>query len=145
MIGVLGGLIDTDTIRVNRVNFERRTVEVRMELEARMRAVGNLDARASARMFEHPMIAHFERMGATGLMRLSDFTTSRELHRTRLYNDTFRPLGIEYLVSVSTPIGRGARSRWYSHGSTATLTNVSFVSYASSCRTSHRPTATPSP
>jgi hypothetical protein len=42
-------------------------------------------------------------------MRLSDFTTSRELHRTRLYNDTFRPLGIEYLVSVSTPIGRGAQ------------------------------------
>jgi hypothetical protein len=63
MIGALGGLIDTDTISVNRVNFEPRTVEVRMELEATMRAVGNLDTRANARMFEHPMIAHSERTG----------------------------------------------------------------------------------
>ncbi len=74
-----------------------------------MGAVADFDRHASACMFEHPMIAHSERTGATGVMQLLDFTTSRELHRTRLDNETFRPLGIEYLVSASTPIDRGAQ------------------------------------
>jgi DNA-binding CsgD family transcriptional regulator len=109
MIGVLGGLIDTDTISFNRVNFEQRKVEVLMEPEATMRSISDFDLHASAVMREHPLIAHSENTGATGVMRLSDFTTSRELHRTRLYSETFRPLGIEYLVSASTPIERGVQ------------------------------------
>jgi DNA-binding CsgD family transcriptional regulator len=109
MVGVLANLVDADTISFNRVNFEQSRVAVLMEPEATMRAIGDFDTRASAAMREHPLIAHSERTGATGVMRLSDFTTSRELHRTRLYNETFRPLGIEYLVSGSTPIDRGTQ------------------------------------
>jgi DNA-binding CsgD family transcriptional regulator len=109
MIGLLDDLIDADTISFNRVNFEQRKVAVEMAPEAMLHSISDFDMHASAVMKEHPLIAHSERTGTTGVMRLSDFTTSRELHRTRLYNETFRPLGIEYLVSASTPIDRGVQ------------------------------------
>ncbi len=44
----------------------------------------------------------------TTVIRLSDFLTRRELHKTAIYNDVYKSLGVEYQVVV--PISFGAPS-----------------------------------
>ena len=38
-----------------------------------------------------------------GALRISDFLTRRELHRTRLYDVNFRPVGVEQALEVDVP------------------------------------------
>jgi DNA-binding CsgD family transcriptional regulator len=45
---------------------------------------------------------------STTVIRLSDFVSRRELHKTAIYNDLYRSLGVEYQVVV--PISFGAPS-----------------------------------
>lgn len=45
---------------------------------------------------EHPLVAHYRRTGDGGAFKLSDFLTRRQLHRLRLYDEIYRPLGCEH-------------------------------------------------
>ena len=49
---------------------------------------------------EHPMCHRHETTGDFRALRLSDFTTTRALHRTRIYAQWFRPLGVEQQLTV---------------------------------------------
>ncbi len=121
MFGVLEGLVNADTMSFNRVNFEQSRGAVLMEPAPTLRALSDLNDRARANVREHPMIVQSERTGATAVMRTSAFTTSHELHRTRLYDETFRPLRIDYLVSEATPIDCACSGRDSVHAQVSRL------------------------
>ncbi len=52
---------------------------------------------------EHPILAHFERSRRGGAVKLSDFFGRRHFHRQRLYQEFFRPAGIEHQISIALP------------------------------------------
>lgn len=49
---------------------------------------------------EHPTCHRHETTGDFRALRLSDFTTTRALHRTRIYAQWFRPQGVERQLTV---------------------------------------------
>jgi hypothetical protein len=51
---------------------------------------------------EHPLCLQ-QREGHFEAMKLSDFLAQRELHRTWVYDNWFRPLGIEHQLEVAIP------------------------------------------
>jgi DNA-binding CsgD family transcriptional regulator len=55
-----------------------------------------------ALQLEHP-VCHRHQQGFFEALKLSDFLTQRELHRTRLYDRRHRPWGIEYEMCVAIP------------------------------------------
>lgn len=56
----------------------------------------------------NPMFRHVSSTGDASATRLSDFVSSDELHRTRLYVEVLAPLGLEYQVALSLPAKRPA-------------------------------------
>src|SRR5262245_45165899 len=52
---------------------------------------------------EHPVLAHFERSRHGGAAKLSDYFTRTHFRRLRLYQDFFRPAGIEHQISIALP------------------------------------------
>jgi DNA-binding CsgD family transcriptional regulator len=74
------------------------------ELYCRDYPVGALDPASLATAFhahwhEHPIITHFLRDGDTDPVMISDFLSTRELHRLGLYTDYLRPTAIEYQIA----------------------------------------------
>jgi DNA-binding CsgD family transcriptional regulator len=51
---------------------------------------------------EHPVCLRHQQ-GHVGALKLSDFVTRRQLHRTRLYDVWFRPCGVEHELNVPIP------------------------------------------
>jgi DNA-binding CsgD family transcriptional regulator len=51
---------------------------------------------------EHPLCRE-QRRGRFDALKLSDFHSRRELHRLEVYNDWFRPGGVEYELEVAIP------------------------------------------
>jgi len=56
----------------------------------------------------HPVLAHFERSRDGGAVKLSDFVGRARWHRLPLYQEFFRPAGIEHQMSIALP-SNGAR------------------------------------
>lgn len=52
---------------------------------------------------EHPLAAHFLRTGETSTLRMSDFISTRKLHRLELYNVIYEPLGTERQLAFTVP------------------------------------------
>ena len=52
---------------------------------------------------EHPVLLHFERSRHGGAAKLSDFLGERRYHRTRIYQEFFRPAGVEHQMSIALP------------------------------------------
>ena len=52
---------------------------------------------------EHPVIAHRVRTNDGQALTLSDFLTRNQFHRLALYNEFYRRLGVEYVISVVIP------------------------------------------
>ena len=51
---------------------------------------------------ESPLLKAYER-GKGSAVKYSDFLTQRQFRRTALYNEFFRPLGIEYRIAKGLP------------------------------------------
>jgi len=49
---------------------------------------------------DHPAFAYLQSGGAERFFRLNDFLTQRQVRQTGLYWDNFRPVGMEYQLSV---------------------------------------------
>jgi DNA-binding CsgD family transcriptional regulator len=49
---------------------------------------------------EHPICRHHARTFDWRAYALTDFTTTREFHRRRIYNEWFRPCGVEHELAV---------------------------------------------
>ena len=56
-----------------------------------------------AYMHEHPVINYCHTTRDGSARKISDFLSTSELHRTGLYNELYRPLGIEYQIAISIP------------------------------------------
>ena len=52
---------------------------------------------------ENPLIRYYEETGDGSARRFSDLVSLEELHRTRLYQDLYRRMGLEYQMSVTLP------------------------------------------
>ncbi|HUA35401.1 MAG TPA: helix-turn-helix transcriptional regulator [Candidatus Binataceae bacterium] len=57
------------------------------------------------RIHEHPTVSYQQSSGATNALRLSDFVSVRQFHQLGIYQDFYRKLKIERLLSVSFPDG----------------------------------------
>jgi DNA-binding CsgD family transcriptional regulator len=57
------------------------------------------------RIHEHPVINYQQSTGDTRALRLSDFVSQRRFHHLGIYQDFYRKLGIERMVSLSFPDG----------------------------------------
>jgi DNA-binding NarL/FixJ family response regulator len=51
--------------------------------------------------WQHPLIGHYARTGDGRARRISDFLTQRQLHRTDLYNNIYRHIGLEHQLAVT--------------------------------------------
>jgi DNA-binding CsgD family transcriptional regulator len=92
-------LIPVDTSAYNEVNLRERRVKIVIQPSAESFGVTNFIASARASMHEHPLIEYYARTFDSRALRLSDFM-SRRFRRSRLYNEIFRPIGIEHLVTI---------------------------------------------
>ncbi len=54
---------------------------------------------------QNPLLANVARTGDRRALRLSDFMTRRELHRTELYNYVYRWIPLEYQIGMPLPPG----------------------------------------
>jgi DNA-binding CsgD family transcriptional regulator len=57
-------------------------------------------------MHDHPVILHHQMTGDGEALRISDFISQRELHDTGLYQELYRPMGVEYQISLTLPTRR---------------------------------------
>jgi DNA-binding CsgD family transcriptional regulator len=52
---------------------------------------------------QHPLIGHYARTGDGSALRISDFLTRRQLHRTDLYNHIYKHIGLEHQLAITLP------------------------------------------
>ncbi len=76
-------------LRVDRTGDEDDAVEIDHEVAWR------------AMLEEHPLCSRYQEGPDT--IKLSDFLTHRELHRTWVYDNWFEPLGVEHELEVAIP------------------------------------------
>ncbi len=58
-------------------------------------------------MRQNPLVRHFEETGDTRTLMWSDFASLEELAETALYQEMFRPLGVESQMAVTLPAPPG--------------------------------------
>ncbi len=56
---------------------------------------------------ENPLIAHYVRTGDGQPVRFSDFLSAPRLHRLALYDQVYRPLGVEHQIAFVLPSAPG--------------------------------------
>lgn len=91
-------LVPSDVIVYNEWNLRRRRVQWLTRPE-------NFSFPGSERVFEdhaseHPIIKHYKRTRDDRAIRISDFFTQRQFHRTGLYNEFFKRMNLEHHISV---------------------------------------------
>jgi DNA-binding CsgD family transcriptional regulator len=93
-------LIDADSVGFNVVNLARQQLALELDPAISEFGSGDIESKAGAALDEHPLIAHFARTRESRALRLSDFVTRRQLHQRGFYQETLRPLRIEYLIAA---------------------------------------------
>jgi DNA-binding CsgD family transcriptional regulator len=74
---------------------------------------------------QHPTCAYRERTGSMDVMQFSDFLTLRQLHDLEIYQECFKPEGIEHLMSVPLPTAPGrTRVLMFSRGAGMSFTET---------------------
>jgi DNA-binding NarL/FixJ family response regulator len=56
---------------------------------------------------EHPVAVYYARSGTGPALKMSDFLTRQQFHATALYDEVFRPVHGEYVLSVPVPVPAG--------------------------------------
>jgi len=102
LLGELGRLVPAEVVAYNELDRVRRRdlllvvwpdeEDVEFEDDVIWRVI----------LEEHPLCLQ-QREGRFDAMKLSDFLTQRELHGTWVYDNWFRPLGIEHQLEVAIP------------------------------------------
>jgi DNA-binding CsgD family transcriptional regulator len=98
----LGRVVEADWIGYNELDRVRRRT-----LHATLRPGddeegGVLDEAGWKILEDHP-ICRSQARGDFRTLKLSDFLTQRELHRSQLYNDWLHPLGVEHELELAIP------------------------------------------
>lgn len=71
---------------------------------------GGLDALASY-IHQNPLVSHYAATGDGRALRISDFMTVSELHRTELYDYVYRHLDLEHQLAITLPAPRNGMDR----------------------------------
>jgi DNA-binding CsgD family transcriptional regulator len=98
----LGRLVQADWIGYNELDCVRRRMLFYVQRPGDQDAGDSLDAESWKLLEEHPICLQHER-GDFRTLKLSDFMTRRELRRTRLYDEWFKPYAIEYELELAIP------------------------------------------
>jgi DNA-binding CsgD family transcriptional regulator len=98
----LGRLVPADRIAYNELDLVRRRVLVEVARPSDDVLVTEDELVWRVLLEEHPICLRHQD-GNFSAMKLSDFLTQRELHRTWLYDNWFRPRGIEHELDVAIP------------------------------------------
>jgi DNA-binding CsgD family transcriptional regulator len=89
----VGGLVEADAVGWNEFDPETGRLDVLVIPDDGMsRDVGILESLAH----EHPLIVHLLRNPVSKPITISDFSGRRAFHRLELYNEFFKPHGIEH-------------------------------------------------
>jgi DNA-binding CsgD family transcriptional regulator len=97
ILSILSHLIPTEVSGYNEVN--PRHVRIAAVIEPN---VGDAQAFIT-HMHEHPLIRHYQQTNDGRVLKISDFLTQRQFHRLALYNEFFRPQGIEHQIALTLP------------------------------------------
>jgi DNA-binding CsgD family transcriptional regulator len=97
----LGGIVEADWVGYNELDCVRRRT-LFFTLRPGDADDEPLEGDSWEIVKDHPVCMAHER-GDFRTLKLSDFLTQRELHRTPLYNDWFRPSGVEYELELALP------------------------------------------
>jgi DNA-binding CsgD family transcriptional regulator len=94
--------IPADIVAYNEVNpsLHRAFFVSELDVEASLPgATGILERH----MHDNPIVVHAERTGDGSARKWSDFVTQRRMHATPLWNDLFRPFGVQHQMVVTLP------------------------------------------
>lgn len=94
-------LVACDTIAYSEINAARQRINYVVE-PASASFPGARDAFAE-HVGEHPIIRCHQVTGRHDVLKLSDFLTSRQLHRLGLYQEFFRRVDVEHLIVAPLP------------------------------------------
>lgn len=104
VIPQLGKLVGSDITSYNEVNPATREVAGFIDPDEFNLAM--LAATLERLMHDHPVIMHHQATGHGEALRISDFISQRELHDTGLYQELYRPMGVEFQISLTLPTRR---------------------------------------
>jgi DNA-binding CsgD family transcriptional regulator len=93
-------LIPADSVWWASCDYGRRRNEMASSDKRVGRAYETMQARWWELYDQHPLLEHRDRTGEGRAYRLSDFTSRRELRGLELYDEFFRPYGVEYSMSI---------------------------------------------
>jgi DNA-binding CsgD family transcriptional regulator len=102
-------LIPCDIASYNAVDPATQRATVAADPEDSLFAA-SLDAFA-AYIHQNPLVSHYAATGDGRALRMSDFITTRELHRTELYDYVYRHLDFEHQLAVTLPAPRKGMDR----------------------------------
>lgn len=101
VIPKLGRLVGSDITAYNEVNPVAGEVTGFIDPDEFNMAM--LLASLQRFMRDHPVIMHHLATGDGQALRISDFISQRELHDTGLYQELYRPMGVEFQISLTLP------------------------------------------
>lgn len=95
--------VPADCVGFNEVNLKKRQAVVTVYPPT---AIGTgLLKTFETRMSEHPLIAYQRRSGDLSARKISDFQSKARFHRLALFQEFFRPLGVEDQFALSLRAG----------------------------------------
>ena len=102
VISRISVLVHSDVTSYNEVNWDKQ------QHSSVSHPSGALDLRDRHRIFdehirEHPLIRHYARTGDRQAFKISDFLGPSEFHRSGVYANFYRPLGIEHQMAFVFP------------------------------------------
>ena len=98
----LGRIVEADWIGYNELDCVRRKVHV-FALRPGDDPDGELDGPTWQLLRDHHPVCRAHERGDFRTLKVSDFLTRRELHRSQLYNDWFRPAQVEHEIELALP------------------------------------------
>lgn len=91
----LPGLVGSEVTGYNELNRRKRRMDFFHEPRVQLRDAVEIFNRYA---HQHPLIRHHERVKDGEPAAISDYLTQRQLRRLDLYNEFFRPIGVDYQV-----------------------------------------------
>ena len=106
IIHLLPQLVSAQSTAYNEVDVRRGRVVA--FIDPPTPSAAELAARLEPFLSEHPLIAHIRATGDGAAVKISDFLSAHDFHRTALYNEFFWPLGIRDQMSLCLASSEGA-------------------------------------
>lgn len=95
----IAAIVPCDVVTYNDIDLQAATMRwTAYPADALDPSTGSILA---AYAHEHPLIRHFQTVGDEAPCRISDVVSTPEFHALNLYNELFRPAGIEFQLAMT--------------------------------------------